>query len=191
MGRGSRSTGAGAGTGGVGWRTSIGRALMGDFTGDASTAGRGVRSRAGASAFRGGSGLRSPPPPPPPPGPGVSRNTSRGAGFSAGALSGAPVVSHSIVTTNAPWTSEDANEGRPLRRTANGFRSAGCEDVCVRVADRGDPRCDHTSGFDTGANRLAGFEEGRTGERPSRPALDRPHQRLRAGPPQLVRSRRP
>jgi hypothetical protein len=110
-----------SGTGGAGCCTSTCRAFSGDFTGDASTAGRGVRSRAGASAFRGGNGFRKPPPPPPPPGPGVMRNTSRGTGSRAGALSGAPEVSHNIVTMNAPWTSEDANEegpcGEPLTRS--------------------------------------------------------------------------
>jgi hypothetical protein len=50
------------------------------------------------------------------------RTTSRGAGSRAGALSGAPEVSHSIVTMKAPWTSEDANEGRPLRRASDSAR---------------------------------------------------------------------
>ena len=162
----------------------IGRALSGDLTGDASTAGRGVRSRAGASAFRGGSGLRRPPPPPPPPGPGVMRNTSRGgAGSRAGALSGAPEVSHSIVTMNTPWTSDDANEGMPLRRTPDALRFAVVKMSASGSGTVADARRNHTSRFDSGANRLVRLEERSTlgGVGPIRPRS--PRRRRRAGTP--------
>ena len=91
---------------------------IGVLFGEASGAGRGLRKADAVSAARGGRGFRRPPPPPPPPGPGRARNTRRGSVRSTGAVSGAPEVSHRMVTTNAPCD----EGGRQRWKDAGGAR---------------------------------------------------------------------
>ncbi len=105
---------------GVGRRTSTCRARIGALFGEASAADRGLRKADGVSAARGGRGFCRPPPPPPPPGPGRARNTRRGSVRSTVAVSGAPEVSHRMLTTNVPCARVEASVGRSRRRATNG-----------------------------------------------------------------------